>query len=272
MSQSDHGRKPGVPHAAEIPDKLYFRIGEVARLLGVAPYVLRFWEGEFPHMKPNKGGTGQRLYRRRDVEAAFRIRQLLYDEGYTIAGARQAIKAENRNSSPRLPLQAESPVESISPAQLRPMQAELREIAAILARPSPLLGRGALLNPAHKGLHVAAGRKSPAGPAGQGATGPLFVPEGGMGYAPGTKAAEGTGMAAEVAAAEVTSAEVREPEDEAGRSSEADAYIKADANLEADAALVADAGSDAVAGSDADAGSDAGAGSDAVADLRIDAE
>jgi DNA-binding transcriptional MerR regulator len=88
---------PGLPGSArEIPDKLYFRIGEVAKLCAVPAYVLRFWEGEFPQLKPNKGGTGQRLYRRRDVEMALRVKTLLYDEGYTIAGARQALKLEQR--------------------------------------------------------------------------------------------------------------------------------------------------------------------------------
>ena len=85
----------------DIPDKLYFRIGEVARLCEVPAYVLRFWESEFPQLKPNKGGTGQRLYRRRDVEMALRIKILLYDEGYTIPGARQAVKAELRSGKDR---------------------------------------------------------------------------------------------------------------------------------------------------------------------------
>ncbi|MDE1154336.1 MAG: MerR family transcriptional regulator [Acidobacteriaceae bacterium] len=80
----------------EIPDKLYFRIGDVARLCEVPAYVLRFWETEFPQLKPNKGGTGQRLYRRRDVEMALRIKSLLYDQGYTIPGARQVFKNESR--------------------------------------------------------------------------------------------------------------------------------------------------------------------------------
>lgn len=78
----------------EIPDKLYFRIGDVARLCEVPAYVLRFWETEFPQLKPNKGGTGQRLYRKRDVEMALRIKSLLYDQGYTIPGARQVFKIE----------------------------------------------------------------------------------------------------------------------------------------------------------------------------------
>jgi len=79
---------------AEIPDKLYFRIGDVARICEVPAYVLRFWETEFPQLKPNKSGTGQRLYRKRDVELALRIKRLLYDEGYTIPGARQVFQAE----------------------------------------------------------------------------------------------------------------------------------------------------------------------------------
>lgn len=78
----------------EIPDKLYFRIGDVARLCEVPAYVLRFWETEFPQLRPNKGGTGQRLYRKRDVEMALRIKSLLYDQGYTIPGARQVFKNE----------------------------------------------------------------------------------------------------------------------------------------------------------------------------------
>ena len=88
----------------DIPDKLYFRIGEVARLCEVPAYVLRFWESEFPQLKPNKGGTGQRLYRRRDVEMALRVKTLLKDEGYTIPGARQVLKAEFKQKEPQLSL------------------------------------------------------------------------------------------------------------------------------------------------------------------------
>jgi DNA-binding transcriptional MerR regulator len=87
-------RKTVAPEPPVIPDKLYFRIGDVATLLDVPAYVLRFWETEFPQLKPNKGGTGQRLYRKKDVELALRIKSLLYDEGYTIPGARQVFKAE----------------------------------------------------------------------------------------------------------------------------------------------------------------------------------
>ena len=77
-----------------IPDKLYFRIGEVAKMLALPAYVLRFWETEFPQLKPTKSNTGQRMYRRREVELAVRIRTLLYDEGFTIPGARERLKTE----------------------------------------------------------------------------------------------------------------------------------------------------------------------------------
>src|ERR1700679_2394631 len=102
-SQQPTRKRPAAPSKppAQIPDKLYFRIGEVARLCDVPAYVLRFWESEFPQLKPNKGGTGQRLYRRRDVENALTIKRLLYDEGFTIPGARQAIKSEMKQSAPQ---------------------------------------------------------------------------------------------------------------------------------------------------------------------------
>ncbi len=74
-----------------IPDKLYFRIGDVASLCSLPAYVLRFWETEFPQLKPHKGGSGQRLYRKRDVEIVLAIKHLLYDEGFTIAGARRSL-------------------------------------------------------------------------------------------------------------------------------------------------------------------------------------
>jgi DNA-binding transcriptional MerR regulator len=77
-----------------IPDKLYFRIGEVSELLHLPTYVLRFWETEFPQLKPTKSSTGQRMYRRREVELGLRIRTLLYDEGFTIPGARERLKVE----------------------------------------------------------------------------------------------------------------------------------------------------------------------------------
>jgi DNA-binding transcriptional MerR regulator len=124
----------------EIPDKLYFRIGEVARLCSVAPYVLRFWETEFSQLRPNKSGTGQRLYRRRDVEMALRVKRLLYDEGYTIAGARQAIQSESRNKrsgQPELPLPQQQQTAQQAQARLHKVRKELRELMSMLASPTP---------------------------------------------------------------------------------------------------------------------------------------
>jgi DNA-binding transcriptional MerR regulator len=140
----------------EIPDKLYFRIGDVARLCEVPAYVLRFWETEFPQLKPNKGGTGQRLYRKRDVEMALRIKSLLYDQGYTIPGARQVFKneAKAREAGPAqeaiAPVIAAIPVVTPTPviatageersakfakidARLRALRAEMQELVAMLS-------------------------------------------------------------------------------------------------------------------------------------------
>jgi DNA-binding transcriptional MerR regulator len=83
-----------VPLATEIPDKLYFRIGEVARLAGIKPYVLRFWETEFTSLKPKPSGSGQRLYRRKDVEHVLEIKRLLYQERFTIEGARKHMETK----------------------------------------------------------------------------------------------------------------------------------------------------------------------------------
>jgi DNA-binding transcriptional MerR regulator len=81
----------------EIPDKLYFRIGEVSRLAGIKPYVLRFWETEFSSLGPKKSGKGHRLYRRKDVELVLEIKRLLYEKRYTIEGARKDLDARSRD-------------------------------------------------------------------------------------------------------------------------------------------------------------------------------
>lgn len=83
---SDH-RTPG-----RLPPKLYFRIGEVASLVGVEPHVLRYWEREFRTIRPTKSAKGQRVYSRRDVENLMRVRELLYQEGFTIAGAKKKLE------------------------------------------------------------------------------------------------------------------------------------------------------------------------------------
>src|SRR6516225_9380238 len=93
---ASHSTKKRVIDSPVIPDRLYFKIGDVARLCGVEPYVLRFWETQFPQLKPNKSGTGQRLYRRREVELALEIKRLVHGEGYTISGARHALEGAQR--------------------------------------------------------------------------------------------------------------------------------------------------------------------------------
>jgi len=77
----------------ELPDKLYFKIGEVAKIVGVKPYVLRYWETEFPAIRPGKTRSKHRLYRRRDVEALLEIKRLLHNERYTIEGAKRRLKS-----------------------------------------------------------------------------------------------------------------------------------------------------------------------------------
>jgi DNA-binding transcriptional MerR regulator len=83
----------------EIPDKLYFRIGEVSRLAGIKPYVLRFWETEFSSLGPKKSGKGHRLYRRKDVELVLEIKRLLYDKRYTIEGARKYLDSRSHDAA-----------------------------------------------------------------------------------------------------------------------------------------------------------------------------
>lgn len=82
----------------EIPDKIFFKIGEVSDIAGVKPYVLRYWESEFS-ISPHKSGSGQRLYRRKDIERILLIKRLLYQEGFTIAGARKHLSKLNRGGA-----------------------------------------------------------------------------------------------------------------------------------------------------------------------------
>jgi DNA-binding transcriptional MerR regulator len=112
-----------------VPDKLYFRIGEVARLCRLPAYVLRFWETEFPQLKPVKSNTGQRMYRRKDVEAVLQVKKLLYEQGFTIAGARQQLRMEGKAEKHQSPL----PFPSSSAADLRRIRHGLQEILTMLS-------------------------------------------------------------------------------------------------------------------------------------------
>ncbi len=126
-----------------IPDKLYFRIGEVARLLDVETHTLRFWETEFPQLKIGKGGTGQRLYRRRDVELVFEIKHLLYEQGYTIPGARQFLQTRQHRKEPAAAAQPREPrSEETREPSLDRIRAELRDLSALLTEPASM-DRGA---------------------------------------------------------------------------------------------------------------------------------
>ncbi len=103
----------------ELSNKLYFRIGEVAKIVGVKPYVLRYWETEFPILKPGKTPSRHRLYRRRDVETLLDIKRLLYEEGFTIAGAKKRLKDGQRPS-------AEAPPQA-DPAVSPPVRADQQQ-------------------------------------------------------------------------------------------------------------------------------------------------
>ncbi len=105
-----------------IPDKLFFRIGEVAQLTGVRPYVLRYWQSEFSVLTPQKSPTGQRLYRREDLLTILRIKNLLYREGYTIAGAKKRLAEEQMAAKQR------------TTDVLKRIKAELLAISSVLGR------------------------------------------------------------------------------------------------------------------------------------------
>ena len=127
---TDVALQPGSP---EIPDKLYFKIGEVSELLGVEPYVLRYWETEFSVLSPKKSGTGHRLYRRKDVELLLRIKHLLYEKRFTIEGARQTLQAESRAPKPRAAPKGVQP-DLFAEALLPDIKRELSDILQLLKK------------------------------------------------------------------------------------------------------------------------------------------
>jgi DNA-binding transcriptional MerR regulator len=126
-----------------IPDRLYFKIGDVARICEVETYVLRFWESQFPQLKPNKSGTGQRLYRKRDVELALEIKRLVHAQGYTLAGARQTLEQVHRrrdsesSSTPAAATADSNQRRDAVAATIGHARAELREIVGLLAVANP---------------------------------------------------------------------------------------------------------------------------------------
>lgn len=156
-----HATSPALaPGTPEIPNKLYFRIGDVSRIAGVKPYVLRYWETEFPSIGPKKSGSNHRLYRRKDVELILDIKRLLYQERYTIEGARKHLEAVHKaesaarsasnksNKSSKFEIAAASAVSAVHPpppaasdrSLLSEVRAELRSLLDLLAR-DPLVAQ-----------------------------------------------------------------------------------------------------------------------------------
>jgi len=135
--------------APPIPDKLFFKIGEVCEIVGVQAHVLRYWETEFPTLQPQKNRSGQRTYRRKDVEMALRIKELLYEEGFTIAGAKRKLAGESRAGATKLKIVPPGatasdfvPPPPTEPPQEPPMQPPTQPAATPTATPtSPLASR-----------------------------------------------------------------------------------------------------------------------------------
>jgi DNA-binding transcriptional MerR regulator len=144
MAQASRKRAADAP---VIPDRLYFKIGDVARICGVETYVLRFWETQFPQLKPNKSGTGQRLYRRRDVELALEIQRLVHRDGYTIPGARHALEGGVKRAAALQEKPAAEPAPMMLQrsdaikAALAQAKAELRELSQLLENQNPTAKR-----------------------------------------------------------------------------------------------------------------------------------
>lgn len=129
MTANKRAARSNKSHEIIIPEKLYFRIGEVAHLCRLPAYVLRFWETEFPQLRPVKSSTGQRMYRKRDVENVLRIRKLLYEDGFTIAGARSHLREEIKSEKNQNTL----PFPTGAPGDLKHIRQGLQDILQILS-------------------------------------------------------------------------------------------------------------------------------------------
>ncbi len=139
MFMADAGAKPqetGTETQAppEIPDKLYFRIGEVSRLLGLQPYVLRYWETEFPMLAPRKSGSGHRLYRRKDVELLLEIKRLLYENRYTIEGAKRRLGLEGKSRESAGPPEQGALFPAVPSDAVKAIRTELASLLDLLSR------------------------------------------------------------------------------------------------------------------------------------------
>ncbi len=120
--------------ASVIPEKSFFRIGEVSRLTATKPFVLRYWESEFPMLQPVKSPKGHRLYRRQDIETVLQIKRLLYDEGFTIAGARRHLREQNGQDVPAAPASHKDSPLAVSRQVLLDLRDALRAFLTLLER------------------------------------------------------------------------------------------------------------------------------------------
>jgi DNA-binding transcriptional MerR regulator len=133
MDEIPANRGEAAPTQPEIPDKLFFRIGEVSQLVGVEAYVLWYWESEFPGLSPRKSSSGQRMFRRKDVELLLRIKHLLYGQKFTIEGARKAL-LDNKTKPTETRKQAASRQADLFAANPLPdIRKQISEILELLA-------------------------------------------------------------------------------------------------------------------------------------------
>ncbi len=116
--------------SSSIPDRLYFRIGDVAEIVGVKPHVLRYWESEFSEIQPEKSSTGQRVYRRKDVETVLLIRHFLYEEKFSVEGARQKIRELRRQGG--LVTYRKEVVDPLPAAERQAREAALGQVRSLL--------------------------------------------------------------------------------------------------------------------------------------------
>ena len=121
----------------KIPSKLFFKIGEVCELTETQPYVLRYWESEFPALAPAKNNSGQRIYRRRDIETTIRIKTLLYEEGFTIAGAKKKLEIEMKAEVSGRAAEGKAPLPEPREAdaandEIKELKSELRGILELM--------------------------------------------------------------------------------------------------------------------------------------------
>lgn len=119
----------------KVPNKLFFKIGEVCEITDTQPYVLRYWESEFPALAPAKNSSGQRIYRRRDIETVLRIKELLYQEGFTIAGAKKRLETEIAGRPETPQSQAAASInDDPARAAIKQVREQLREILTLFER------------------------------------------------------------------------------------------------------------------------------------------